>query len=66
MKPEYNFTHGERGKFFRDNAQLNLPVYLEDEVRSFLQERAQAKGVDMSQLVNDILKQDIQLFETVK
>jgi len=28
MKSEYDFSKGERGKFFRKNAQLNLPVYL--------------------------------------
>jgi len=26
MKQEYDFSKGERGKFFRENAKLNLPV----------------------------------------
>ena len=33
MKPEYDFSKGERGKFFRKNARLNLPVYLDQEVQ---------------------------------
>jgi len=66
MKQEYNFSKGERGKFFRKNARLNLPVYLDDEVQSYLQERAKSKGIEIAQLVNEMLRQDIKLIETVK
>jgi len=51
MKPEYDFSKGKRGKFFRENARLDLPVYLDEEVQRYLQERARSKGVDVSQLV---------------
>ena len=61
-----HFSKGERGKFFRENAKLNLPVYLDDEVQSYLQERARSKGVEVAQLVNEMLKQDIKLIEAVK
>ncbi|HHH46342.1 MAG TPA: hypothetical protein ENK53_04940 [Thiotrichales bacterium] len=66
MKEEYDFTKGVRGKFFRENAKLNIPVYLDDEVQSYLQERARSKGVEINQLVNEMLRQDIKLIETVK
>ena len=66
MKQEYDFSTGERGKFFRAGAKLNLPVYLEDEVQRYLQARAKSQGVEMAQLVNEMLKQDIQLVEAVK
>ena len=66
MKEEYDFTGGERGKFFREDAKLNLPVYLDDEVQAYLQERARSKGVDVAQLVNEMLKQEIKLIEAVK
>ena len=26
MKPEYDFSQGERGKFFRPHAELHLPI----------------------------------------
>jgi hypothetical protein len=29
VRKEYDFSKGERGKFYRDEARLNLPVYLE-------------------------------------
>lgn len=66
MKQEYDFSKGERGKFFRENASLNLPVYLDDEVQRYLQERAKSKGVEVAQLVNEMLKQDIKLIESAK
>jgi hypothetical protein len=66
MKQEYDFSKAERGKFFRDNARLNLPVYLDEEVQSYLQERARSKGVEVAQLVNEMLRQDIKLIEAVK
>jgi hypothetical protein len=66
MKQEYDFSKGERGKFFRENARLNLPVYLDEEVQNYLQERAKSKGVEVTQLVNEMLRQDIKLIESVK
>ena len=61
-----NGDNGECGKFFRDNAKLHLPVYLDDDVERYLQERARSKGVEITRLVNEMLKQDIKLIEAVK
>lgn len=66
MKQEYNSSKGKRSKFYQPDTKLHLPVYLDDEVQHYLQERANAKGVEMSQLINEILKQDIKLIEAVK
>ena len=66
MKEEYDFSKGERGKFFHENAKLNLPIYLDDEVRGYLQERPRSKGVEVAELVNEMLRQDIKLIEAVK
>ena len=66
MKEEYNFSRGERGKFFHENAKLNLPIYLDDEVRGYLQERARSRGMEITELVNEMLRQDIKLIEAVK
>ena len=35
LEKEYDFSKGERGKFYHPNAQLNLPVYLEPDVREY-------------------------------
>jgi hypothetical protein len=59
MKREYDFSKAERGKLYRPGAKLNLPVYLDSEVLGYLMERAEAKGVEVGELVNDLLKKDI-------
>ena len=60
MKPEYDFSKGERGKFFRPNAELRLPLYLNADVQNYLTERAAEKGVPLGEMVNTLLKQEIQ------
>ena len=66
MKDEYDFTTGVRGKFFREGALLIPPVHLEPDVLRYLQARAQARGMSLSALVNDLLKKDIELIEAVR
>lgn len=63
MPTEIDFSKGVRGKFFHPEAKFNLPVYLEDQVQTRLTALANAKGVDLSALVNDLLKKDIDLIE---
>lgn len=43
MKEEYDFSKGERGKFFRNDIKLNLPVYLDDDVLEFVEKIAKKK-----------------------
>jgi hypothetical protein len=66
MKREYDFSKGERGKFYRPDATFNIPVYLDKEVLAYLSERARSKGIEVNQLINDILRRDIDLVEAVK
>jgi hypothetical protein len=66
MKPEYDFSTGERGKFFRPGAELRLPIYLSAVVQNYLTERAAEKGVPLGEMVNTLLKQEIQLIKSVK
>ncbi len=63
---EIDFTGGTRGKFYRPNARLNLPVYLDAEVQAYLAALAAKKGVPLSDLANDLLKKDIAILETGK
>jgi hypothetical protein len=66
MPAEIDFSKGSRGKFFKPGAQINLPVYLEAEVQAYLADRAKARGIDVAQLVNELLKKDIELIEAVR
>lgn len=66
MKPEYDFAKGERGKFFRPNGTLQLPIYLDADVQTYLAEQAVRKGVSLNEMINGLLKQDIQIIESMK
>ncbi len=35
MKDEYNFTEAEQGKFYRPIEELDIPIYLDKEVKNF-------------------------------
>jgi hypothetical protein len=65
MKKDYDFSQGERGKFYHPEAQLELPVYLEPDVAAFLQKVAAQKGLEVEAIVNDWIRKDIALIETV-
>lgn len=66
MKDEYDFRAGERGKFSRSHAKLEMPIYLTDEVRSYFLQLATRKGITLDELVNALLKKEIAIIETVR
>lgn len=66
MPAEIDFSKGTRGKFFKPGAQLRVPVYLEAEVQNYLAARAKARGIEVAQLVNELLKKDIELIEAAR
>ena len=66
MRKEYNFSKGERGKFFHADIKLNIPIYLDDEVSAFVEEIASKKGIDRSSVVNDLIKGDIKIAQAME
>ena len=56
MKKEYDFSKGERGKFYKPDVKLNLPIYLDDEAYTFVEKIAENKQKDISTIVNDLIK----------
>jgi len=66
MKKEYDFSKGVRGKFYRPNARLNLPVYLDDDIAEFVQKYAKHKKVDMQTVVNEILRNNKEMIQSLR
>jgi hypothetical protein len=66
MKDDYDFSNAERGKFYREGARLIPPVHLDPEVLDYLAERASARGISLSALVNILLRKDIELIDAAK
>jgi len=66
MKKEYDFSQGERGKFYHKDAEFHLPVYLEPDVQNFIIRLAKAKKTNLSDLVNQLLLKDKELLEYMR
>ena len=59
MKKEYDFSKGQRGKFYRSDVELNFPVYLESDVARVVRARARKRDVSIGAVVNEWLRKDI-------
>ena len=66
MKAEYDFSKGERGKFYQPKAVFSLPIYLEKDVDEFMRKLADEKGKDVDELVNEWLRSNMQLIQSIQ
>ncbi len=66
MREEYDFSKGERGKFYRSDAKLKLPIYLDDEVIAFIEDIANKKDADLSFVANQLLRRNMPLTDAMK
>ena len=65
MKREYDYSRGVRGKFFRKGAELHLPIYVDSATRRWLERIAMRNGKPVTELVNQLLKRDVKLLESL-
>ena len=63
MPEDIDFAGGERGKFYQPDLKLIPPVRLDPQVLEYLAARAKAKGIPLNELINLLLKKDIELIE---
>ena len=63
MRREYDFSKAVRGKFYRKGAELRLPIYLDPKLQSKLEHIARRKGKDVTEMVNQLLRKDIEFLE---
>ncbi len=63
MKKEYDFTNAEQGKFYRPIEELDIPIYLDKEVKDYLMKNIKKKDstFSLSELVNSLVKNDIEI-----
>ncbi len=66
MKEKYDFTNAEKGKFYKDNLELNIPVYLDNDVLEFVDKIAHKKQKNISFVVNQLIHSDMELAEIMK
>lgn len=63
MKKEYDFSKVERGRFHNPDGELNLPIYLDREIADFVQKLSVEKKLDRSQIVNKLLRKDMEIIK---
>jgi cytidylate kinase len=63
MRGEYDFSKAVRGKFYRKGAELRRPIYLDPKLQSKLERIARRKGKDVTEMVNQLLRKDIEFIE---
>jgi len=66
MRREYDFSKGVRGKFFRKGAEIRLPIYLDNKLQVCVEHLAKKKGKDIGEIVNQLLRKDLELIEEYK
>lgn len=63
MKKEYDFSKAVRGKFYRKGAEWKMPIYLDRKLQSKLERIAHKNGKDVGEMVNQLLRKDIEFLE---
>lgn len=67
MPAEIDFSKGVRGlHHIPSGAKVLLPVSIERGVWEYFSGKAEQRGVDLSELVTEVLKRDIEINEALK
>jgi hypothetical protein len=65
MKKEYDFSKAEQGKFNRSLSELEIPVYLNKEVKAFFGKKASERNLQLEKVINTILKKEMNLMQKI-
>jgi hypothetical protein len=67
MPSEIDLSKGVRGlHYIPPGAKVFLPASIERSVWEYFSGKAEEKGIDLSELLTDVLKRDIEINETLK
>ena len=59
MKREYDFSKGTRGEFYRMEADLRLPIYLDAKLQRQVERLAKKNGKDVGEMVNQLVRKEV-------
>jgi hypothetical protein len=66
MKKEYNFEKGIRGKFYRHDAKIKVPIYLSEDNMRFIESIARKRNRDVHAIANMLINNDKALIKTFR
>lgn len=64
MKKKYDFTNALKGRFFIPESEIEIPIYLKGKVKQELTKIALEKHLTLSDVVNDILDEEIKIHKS--
>jgi hypothetical protein len=65
MKEEYDFSNAEQGKFYVPLSELQVPIYLDQDIAEYFAVQRRIKPESLSALINDLLRKDIEIADRV-
>jgi len=65
VKKEYDFSKAEQGKFYRPIEELEIPVYLDKEIKAFYSKKALKKNVDLNKVINTISRKEMEMLKAI-
>jgi hypothetical protein len=65
MKKEYDFSKAEQGKFYRPIEKLEIPIYLDKEIKEFFSKKAATKEIELDKVVNTILRKEMEILKAI-
>jgi hypothetical protein len=65
IKKEYDFSKGVRGKFYCPPEFMEIPIYIDKNLRKYYEEVALKKHVDVQTIVNAVLKKEMELQQEI-
>ncbi len=65
MKPEYDFSKGERGKFYIPKDKIRLPFYFNPDIELRLRAQAERMGKSPMEIASVIMDTELRLMESL-
>jgi hypothetical protein len=66
MKKHFNFSKAVQGKLYRQPKTLQIPIYLDEDVRRKLLGKDKRGNANLTKIVNAILRSQIGVLEMLK
>jgi hypothetical protein len=66
MKDEYDFSNAEQGKFYVPIEEIQMPIYLDQDVMQFLNKKCDFNPERLQNLINKLLRKDIEIAQEVE
>lgn len=65
MRKEYDFSKAVQGKFYRPIEKLEIPLYLEKEVKEFYSKKAVDGHQKLERVINTILRKEMEIIKAI-